>query len=114
MSYMVIPLTSDPNQTLTVTIPVDGNNLKLKLNISFNDVANYWEMTIYDPKTNVIILDNVPLLCGGFPAADLFEQYRYLGLGSAAIINVGNSSLDSPDATTLGSYFQLIWGDTAT
>jgi hypothetical protein len=112
MSFMIIPLTSDPNQTLTTTIPVDGRNLKLKLRVRFNTAANYWVMTIYDAASNTILLDDVPLLTGGYPAADLLGQYRYLGLGSAIIVNVGDSSMDSPDSTNLGTDFLLAWGDT--
>ncbi|MDQ7094222.1 hypothetical protein REC12_11540 [Desulfosporosinus sp. PR] len=110
MSMMIIPTTSDPDQSFVTTIPVDGKNLKLRLRIRYNNVAGYWVMSISDPNTNALILDNIPLLAGGYPAADLLEQYSYLGLGSACIVNVGNSSMDSPDATTLGSDFLLAWG----
>lgn len=112
MAYSIIPLTNDPDQSLTVTIPVDGKNLTLKLRVKFNDTANYWVMTIIDPKTGNILLDNIPLLTGQYPAADLLGPYKYLGLGSATIVNAGNSQLDYPDSNTLGTDFQLAWGDT--
>jgi len=110
---MIIPLTTDPDQNFICTIPVDGKNLTLKLRVIFNTAANYWVMSITDPKTNKLILDNIPLLTGEYPAADLLGQYKYLGLGSATIVNVGNRTMDSPDSTNLGSDFLLLWGDTA-
>lgn len=108
MGYSKIPLTTAPNQEFICTIPVDNKNITLKLGLRFNSVANYWVMSISDPKTNKFILDGIPLLTGG----DLLEQYRYLGLGSAFILNRGDSSMDSPDSTSLGSNFVLVWGDT--
>lgn len=113
MSFKIIPLTSDPDQTFKITIPVDEKNLKLKLRVKFNTAANYWAMSIYDSASNSIILESIPLLTGAYPAGDILGQYSYLGLGSATIINVGNSTMDSPDSTNLGTDFLLAWGDTA-
>ena len=112
MGFKIIPLTSSPDQTFKITIPVDGKNLKLKLRVKFNTVANYWVMSIYNATSNELILDSIPLLTGGYPAADIFGQFRHLGLGSATIIDAGSSSMDSPDSTTLGTDFLLCWGDT--
>lgn len=112
MSFKIIPLTSDPYQSFITTIPVDGKNLKLKLGISYNSAGEYWTMSITDPSTGNLILDGIPLLTGGYPASDLLGQFRYLGLGSASIVNVGNGSIDSPDSTSLGTDFLLAWGDT--
>ncbi len=109
---MIIPLTSDPDQNFITTIPVDGKNLTLKLRVYFNMAANYWIMSIADPSTGNLILDDIALLCGGYPAADLLGQFKYLGLGSAAVINAGSSTMDSPDSTSLGTDFLLGWGDT--
>jgi len=111
MSFKIIPLTSDPYQSFITTIPVDGKNLKLKLGISYNSSAEYWTMSITDPVTGKLILDGIPLLTGGYPAADLLGQFGYLGLGRATIVNVGNSTMDSPDDTNLGTDFLLAWGD---
>ena len=41
---------------------------------------------------------------------DLLGQFQHLGFGSAMVINAGNGSLDSPDDSTLGSDFVLVWG----
>ena len=111
MSFKIIPLTSAPDQSFKCTIPVDGKNLKLKLRVRFNTLANYWVMSIYDSASNALILDAIPLLTGSYPAGDLLGQYKYLGLGRATIVNVGNSTMDSPDSTNLGTDFLLAWGD---
>lgn len=111
MAFKVIPLTNNPNQVMLITIPVDNKNLTLKLNIKYNSVANYWIMTIIDPKTNEIILDNIPLLTGKVKAADILHPYQYLCLGSAAVVNIGSVN-DFPSDLDLGTDFVLCWGDT--
>lgn len=112
-NYKIIPLDNSPDQSFLTTVSVDGNNLKLKLRLRFNTTSNYWVMSITDPKTGNLLIDNIPLLTGGYPAADLLGQYKYLGLGSAMIINAGNSSLDSPDENSFANGdFLLAWGDT--
>jgi hypothetical protein len=111
-NYSIIPLTNAPNQSMRVTIPIDGRNITLGLRFRFNNVAGYWVMAISDKDGNSL-LDGIPLLTGAYPAADLLGQYKHLGLGSACLIKRSNSPLDSPDSSTLGSLFQLAWGDTA-
>jgi hypothetical protein len=112
MAYKIVPLTTDPNQKLSITLPVNGINLTLNLTINYNSAANYWVMTIAD-KTGTVILDSVPLLTGKYPAADILGQYQYLGIGSAFVVNASNTSLDIPNDTSLGTDFLLVWGDSA-
>ena len=107
MGYYIIPLTNEPDQIFTTTIPVNSKNLKLKLRVRLNTAGDYWIMTISDAKTNAVILDDISLLTG----INLLGQYKYLGLGSAAIVNVGSSTMDSPNSSSLGKGFLLIWGD---
>lgn len=111
MAYNIIPLTSDPDQKFLITIPVDGKNITLNLRVRYNSIGNYWWLTIAD-KSNKILLDSIPLVTGAYPAADILGQYKYLGLGSAAIVKVGSTFLDIPDNTNLGTDFVLCWGDT--
>ena len=108
----IVPLTNDPNQTFNINLTVDGANLKLRLFISYNLIAGYWEMQISDPNTGDIMVDTIPLVTMTPPIFNLLGQYKYLEIGSAGILNVGNSPLDYPDDKTLGTDFQLIWGDT--
>lgn len=109
-NYYEIPLTIDPNQNFNVTIPVDGRNLKLNLNIRYNTQGNYWWMTIN--QNGATLLDGIPLVVSDYPAADILEQYRYLGLGSAFVLNISQVQGDNPDNTNLGVDYLLIWGDT--
>lgn len=111
-NYLIIPLTNDPNQNFVCTIPVDGKNIDLAFNISYNAIAKYWVMRISDAITGKIILDSIPLVTGEYPSANLLEQYSYLGIGSAILVKVSNSDLDFPDDKNLGNNFLLAWGDT--
>jgi hypothetical protein len=111
MSLQLIPLDTSPNQNFKVTLAVDGNSLTLQLTIRFNSMAGYWVMTIQDASGN-LLLDSIPMLTGEFPAANILGQFGYLRIGSAYIISNG-AAIDYPDATTLGTDFLLIWGDTA-
>jgi hypothetical protein len=106
MAFYKVPLTNEPDQTLSITLPVNGKNINLNLRVRYNTQGGYWWMTISDANGNVL-LDALPLLTG----IDLLEQYEYLGIGSAVILNRGNTTLDSPDDKTLGTDFWLIMGD---
>src|ERR1035437_4090631 len=90
MSLQQIPLTNSPNQTLTVQLNVDGVSLTLNLTVSYCRMAGYWIMSISDVNNNLLI-DSIPMLCGRYPAANLLQQQVYLHIGSAYIINTGNS-----------------------
>jgi hypothetical protein len=123
---------------LTVQLQVDGNTLTLNLIIKYDDMAGYWIMSISDISNNLLI-DSIPMICGAYPAANLLQQQRYLAIGSAFIVNVGNTSsvgggnigygqggygqgpyggqegqggVDYPNQFNLGTTFQLWWGDT--
>lgn len=112
MSYVLIPLTSEPDQKIQeITIPVDGQNLRLGLRIRYNTVGNYWWMTI-SSRNGEVLIDSLPLVVGQYPAADIFAPHKYMGLGSACVVNAGNAVLDYPNDSTLGVDFFLLWGDT--
>lgn len=114
MTYVTIPVSSLPDQSMLVTIPVDGSNLYLALRIRYNTEGGYWFMAVSDAKTQKLLIDNVPLLTSSsLPSNDILSSYRYLGLGSAFVAKADKTSLDHPDDTTLGTSFLLVWGDTA-
>lgn len=108
----IIPLTTAPNQRLVINPLVDGTPITLNLVLSFNEMAQYWVMAIFDVAGNPL-LSSIPLITGSYPAANILGQYGYLGIGSAYVINASNSTLDYPNNTNLGTDFVLIWGDTA-
>ncbi len=116
-NYVIIPLDSSPDQTIAVTVPVDGQNLALRLRVRYNDVGGLWHMTVFDKDGN-LLLDSIPLVTGEYPAGDILAQYRYLGLGTAVLVNVGavpSYPSDVPTGSNLGSNggYLLFWGDTA-
>lgn len=101
----IIPLDNLPNQKLNVTIPINSKNTTLTLFIRYQSINKYWVMDII--KNNNTLVANIPLVCG----INLLQQYGYLGIGSAYIINQGNNNIDIPDNTNLGTDFILAWGD---
>lgn len=107
----VIPLDSSPNQSFRITLSIDGENRALSFKIRFNEIAQYWVMTVIDPSDDSILLDSVPMVTGEYPADNIIEQYAYMEIGSAYFVNVGNVSADPTDED-LGTNFILIWGDT--
>lgn len=140
MSLQQIPITNSPNQSFTVSLQVDGSPLSLNVTLKYNEMAGYWMLSLSDINNNLLV-DSVPVLCGGYPAANLLQQQRYLGIGSWYVINVSNGlptggsgigygggfygqgpyggqsgqgGTDYPDSTNLGTSFQLWVGDTPT
>lgn len=90
---------------------MDGDPLILNLTIAYNEMAQYWVMSIDDEDGNSL-LSNIPLLTGFFPAANILGQYVYLQIGSAYVLDMSNSvPIDYPNASDLGSDFVLLWGD---
>ena len=112
MSSQLVPLNQAPNQTFTVQLTVDGNPLTLNLALSYSAMSGWWQMQVSD-ATGAVLIASVPLITGLYPAANLLAQYGYLSIGSAFILNTGNSQDDYPSENNLVA-FSLLWGDTAT
>lgn len=111
MSSQVVPLSSQPQQLFKVQLQVDGNPLTLILEINWSYMAGYWTITISDAGNN-LLLDSIPLITGWYPAANILGQWQYLNIGSAYILNLGNSTSDYPGIDDLGTNWALLWGDT--
>lgn len=111
MSLQIVPLTSDPNQTLEISVTVDEEILNLSLFVRYNEIAEYWTMKVSDQATGVVLVDSVPFLMGEDGAANILGQYEYLGIGSAYIVPITQVDMDRPDGTNLGTEFVLLWGD---
>lgn len=89
MSLQVLPVRNTPNQQFTALLEVDGVPLTVNVHLSYNEMAGYWIMAIFDINNNLLI-DSVPVLTGSYPAANLLEQQRYMQIGSWYVINLGN------------------------
>ena len=113
MANQIIPLTTQPNQSMTVQLTVDGASLVLNLALNYSYMAGHWNMSIYTAQGSLLVA-NLPLITGVFPAANILEQYGYLQIGSAYLLNNGSAvAEDYPSVSTLGTAFSLLWGDTA-
>lgn len=98
-----IALTNRPNQTFTVTIPGDTQNVTLIITLTYNGMAGYWAMGIYDASDNPLIL-GIPLLSG----YGLLDQHQHLNIGNATLVNIGAPTVEHPDYTNLEK-FVLRW-----
>jgi Domain of unknown function (DUF6983) len=107
----VVPLTTAPNQTMSVDLSVNNVSMLLNLNLRFNELSRYWIMDISDADNNML-LSNIPLLTGVYPAANVLGQFQYLEIGSAYVLNISNDlSRDYPADDDLGTDFILLWSD---
>lgn len=109
MSYQTIPLQSAPNQTFSVQLTVNGSQLTLNLTLGYSNMAGCWQMSISDVNNNLLVA-SVPLITGLYPAANILMQYQYLNIGSAFVLNTGNTPVDYPTSGGL-ALFTLLWGD---
>jgi len=106
MSLQQIPLDNSPNQSFTITVTVDNENITLNNRLCYNSQCSRWMMSV--AQKGATLLGSIPLVTG----PNLLAAHSYLGIGSAYVVNVGASTLDSPDDTTLGTDFILLWGNT--
>jgi hypothetical protein len=107
-----VNLNNAPNQSQTVPLSVDGGSLTLILTLHYNEIADYWTMTIQDANGNLLV-DSVPLVTGNWPACNILKQWAFLQIGSAYVLNQSGYSIPNyPDNTGLGTQFLLVWGDT--
>jgi hypothetical protein len=111
MSAQIIPLVVAPNQTFTVQLVVDGSPLTLGLMLSYSAMSGWWQLSVSNAQ-NVVIVSSVPLITGYYPCGNILAQYGYLAIGSAYLLNTGNSPNDYPGASDLTN-FSLLWSDTA-
>lgn len=111
MADQIVSLLQAPNQTFAVQLTVDSKPLTLNLTLRYSVMSGWWDMQIANAQ-NAILVASVPLLTGSYPAANILAQYGYLKIGSAYLLNTGNSQSDYPSSNDLAS-FSLLWSDTA-
>jgi len=108
----VIPLDDSPNQSFKLSLAIDGTVKAFNVRLRYNEVAQYWVMTLLDAK-NAVLLDSIPLVTGNVPSGNLLGQFAHLGLGSVFILDAsGREEPDFPDNTNLGTDFILVWDRT--
>lgn len=105
----LIQLDSNPNQSWQVSVLIDGAVQTFFIQLAYNEIAQYWVMTISDSNQNVLV-SSLPLVTG----LNLLQQFSYLEIGSLFIVNVsGVEAPNYPNNTDLGTDFMLFWADTA-
>lgn len=109
----LVQLDASPGQTFKVSLNVNDALLNLGLALNYNAMAGYWMMTIFDSLGN-LLLSNIPMLTGTWPAANLLQPYGYLQIGSCYLINVSGDTGDYAGPANLGTDYQLIWDDNET
>lgn len=116
MTLSVLPVTSDPNQTFEVSLPVDSTNKRLKFFFSWNPIGQYWQFDLFDQNRNgAQLLSNIPVFPIDFPYNNTILRYEYKEIGSLYLVNVGDStseSNDRPNINNLGTDWVMVWGDT--
>ena len=111
MNFNIIPLTADPDQTFTCTVPVGAYNKKFFFRMRYNSMAEYWTMTLTDAVSGIVLIDSHPLLVTNYPSSNLLGQFEYLGIGSALVLNVSGVRGSMPAEFDLGTDYLLLWGD---
>lgn len=106
---IIVPLTNQPNQSLTVNIPRDTGNLPLQLFLYWNRIAGYWQLSVTDLRINTEVITNLPLITGDIPYPNLLAQFEYLDLGKAYIVALSNKTPNYPGETDWGTNFTLFW-----
>lgn len=115
MNYQTVPLTTALNQTMQLNLTVDGNPLTLNIAVNWSVSAGQWLISIADAANNLLI-SNIPLVTGVYPAANILSQYGYMRIGSLWLLATGQNALGTPTAAptadNLTTAFTLLWGDT--
>jgi hypothetical protein len=110
MSSQLVPLTTAPNQSLIVSLSVNGESIDLDIDLHYNEVAGYWVMAISTAQLG-LLLDSIPLVSGNAPVGNLLGQFEYLEIGGFTLVNASQVALDYPNNTDLGTDFLCIWYD---
>lgn len=104
-----VPISNEPNQSFSITVPVNGQNLTLDFYVFWNAVAGYWEANIAQAGNTLIA--GLPLVtASGPPYDDILYQFHYLDIGSAYVYSLGLSDADYPGVGDWGTNFVLLWG----
>lgn len=106
-----IPLTNSPNQTFSVTVPVNGENKDFTFNLSYNEQAGYWFLTLSDSISQEIIFSQLPLLCSFDGFSNIITQLSYKLIGSIYIAPLQETANSMPNDEDIGTKYILVWGD---
>lgn len=105
-----IPFTNEPNQSLTVSVPLADRNIVVDLFLYWNNISNYWELNIADGTTTESLITSLPMIRALPPAANLLEPFTYLNIGEAYVVPLSSESPENPNTESWGKDFAFVWG----
>lgn len=106
-----IPIIPNMAQTLTTTIPLEDENKRIELKLSYNRIAGYWWADIFDPTTGEAMNCGLPLLYSEWPAENILDQYQYENIGACAVVPTSYDHQSSqPSFDDMGDKWALLWG----
>ncbi len=108
-----IPLTAEPNQRFIAQIPASNGNLTLGFYLSWNRMAEYWMLDLFNPLTQAEYLTSLALVQQGDSRRDFMSQYGYLNLGSAYLVPLTQSAPAQPGLLSWGTDYAMIWDASA-
>ena len=116
MSYIAIPLTSDPWQIHYLPSPLAEVSFSARLDIRCLPAAAGWFLSLSDATTGQRYVNQIPLICSHTDLNDLFAPFRHrfhgAGLGTLVCLKAAESPT-TPDPTRENlDEFMLFWGDT--
>ena len=106
-----VPITNDPNQSFSVSIPLTGRNIVFDLLIRWNTVAEYWAIDIKNNSTNTGVIQGLPLIPANFPADNMLAPFAYLDIGGAYLVRTSEDGGLKPNVTGWANDWALLWGE---
>lgn len=111
MAWHDIPIDTDGDQQFNITVQVGEENVSLILRLRYNTEGDFWRMDITNADTEEMLISGVPLLTGEYPAADILEQFEYIGIGSAIVLKMTDDAEgDFPNLENIDTDYVLFWG----
>ena len=116
LSYIELPLTTDPRQVFTVDLTIDGAAFHARLEVRYLSAPDQWVISIWDDASSELLVNQIPLICSYGELNDLLLPFRHLrgGAGMGSLFVMRNT--DEGDAADPGkgnlSEFVVLFGDT--
>lgn len=110
MSVVKVPITNDPNQSFSISVPAGEENRVLDMFAYFNTISSFWELRISDGATGDELINGLPLLYGIPPADNLLEAFEYQDIGQAYIVKISEDAPENPTTDSWDKDFELYWG----
>lgn len=103
--FFQIPITNQPNQIFTCTIPQGQNNITLNFIVIWNEVALYWMLSLTNAQID--LLEMLPLVNTD---SNFLSQFAYFDIGSAYLMPTSNNAPAWPGLTDWGTNYVMAWG----